>query len=73
MTFADLLTRFAAELALSARVVVSMGMPALFYTVVYRAHSLKSLKRNILRFAGFAPVRHSIIGGVEGSAQSREK
>jgi putative NADPH-quinone reductase len=57
----------------SARVVVSMGMPALFYTLVYRAHSLKSLKRNILKFAGFAPVRHSIIGGIEGSARSREK
>jgi putative NADPH-quinone reductase len=57
----------------SARVVVSMGMPAFFYTFVYRAHSLKSLKRNILKFVGFAPVRHSIIGGVERSARSREK
>jgi putative NADPH-quinone reductase len=57
----------------SARVVVSMGMPALFYTFVYRAHSLKSLKRNILKFVGFKPVRHSIIGGIEGSARSREK
>jgi putative NADPH-quinone reductase len=57
----------------SAHVVVSMGMPAIFYTLVYRAHSLKSLKRNILKFAGFAPVRHSIIGGIEGSASNREK
>jgi putative NADPH-quinone reductase len=57
----------------SARVVVSMGMPALFYTFVYRAHSLKSLKRNILKFVGFAPVRHSIIGGIEGSERSRKK
>ena len=57
----------------SARVVVSMGMPALFYALVYRAHSLKSLKRNILKFVGFGPVRHSIIGGIEGSGKSRAK
>ena len=57
----------------SARVVVSMGMPALFYTLVYRAHSLKSFKRNILKFVGFGPVRHSIIGAVESSGKSREK
>jgi putative NADPH-quinone reductase len=40
----------------SARIVVTMGMPALFYTLVYRAHSLKSLERNILGFVGFAPI-----------------
>jgi hypothetical protein len=42
-----------------------MGMPSLFYRLVFRAHSLKSLERNILRFSGFAPVRHSIIGSVD--------
>jgi putative NADPH-quinone reductase len=50
----------------SARIVVTMGMPAAFYSVVYRAHSLKSLKRNILSFCGIRPVRTSIIGAVEG-------
>lgn len=57
----------------SARVVVSMGMPGFFYSLVYRAHSLKSLKRNILKFVGFAPVRHSIIGAIEASAEARRK
>lgn len=57
----------------SARVVVSMGMPAFFYTLIYRAHSLKSLKRNILKLVGFGPLRHSIIGAVESSGKSREK
>jgi putative NADPH-quinone reductase len=36
----------------SARIVVTMGMPAFFYRIFYRAHSLKSLKRNILEFCG---------------------
>jgi putative NADPH-quinone reductase len=55
----------------SARIIVTMGMPALFYRVYYRAHSLKSLKRNILEFCGIAPVRASVIGMVEGSADWR--
>ncbi|QPQ54968.1 NAD(P)H-dependent oxidoreductase [Allosphingosinicella flava] len=49
----------------SARIVVTMGMPALFYRLVYRAHSLKSLKRNILNFAGITPVRATVVGGVD--------
>ena len=57
----------------SARVVVSMGMPAPLYSLIYRAHSVKSLKRNILSFVGFSPVRHSIIGSVEGSAAHRRR
>jgi len=48
----------------SARVVVTMGMPALAYRWFYRAHSLKALKRNILGFVGFAPVRDTVVGGV---------
>ncbi len=47
----------------SARVVVTMGMPALFYRWYYGAHSLKSLERNILKFVGIAPVRNTIVGG----------
>jgi putative NADPH-quinone reductase len=57
----------------SVRVIVTMGMPAAFYSLVYRAHSLKSLKRNILRFTGFGPVRHSIVGGLGGSPKQRER
>lgn len=50
----------------SARIVVTMGMPSLFYRLVYRAHSLKSLERNILGFCGLRPVRATVIGMVEG-------
>jgi putative NADPH-quinone reductase len=49
----------------SARVVVTMGMPALVYRWYFRAHSLKSLERNVLRFCGIAPVRDTLIGMVE--------
>ena len=49
----------------SARVIVTMGMPALAYRWFYGAHAVKSLERNILAFAGFRPVRRTLIGMVE--------
>lgn len=53
----------------SARVVVTMGMPALFYRLYYRAHSVKSLERNILKFCGISPVRTTLIGMVEAKKE----
>ncbi len=50
----------------SARVIVTMGMPAAIYRHVYRAHSVRALERNVLGFVGFAPVRETLIGSVEG-------
>jgi putative NADPH-quinone reductase len=51
----------------SARVVVTMGMPAFAYRWFYRAHSLRNLERNILKFCGIGPVRSSLIGMVEAA------
>ena len=48
----------------SARVVVTMGMPALVYRWYFRAHSLKSLERNILGFVGIGPIDETLIGMV---------
>ncbi|MCW5653482.1 NAD(P)H-dependent oxidoreductase [Hydrogenophaga sp.] len=49
----------------SARVVVTMGMPALVYRWYFRAHSLKALERNILGFVGFGPIHETLVGSVE--------
>ena len=51
-----------------------MGMPGLVYRWYFRAHSLKSLERNILGFVGIKPVKETLIGAVEtcGSAQRRK-
>ncbi|MDO9192585.1 MAG: NAD(P)H-dependent oxidoreductase, partial [Undibacterium sp.] len=46
----------------SARLVVTMGMPASLYRWYFRAHSIKSLERNILGFVGIAPVNETLIG-----------
>ena len=53
----------------SARIVVTMGMPAFFYRLYYRAHSVKNLKRNILEFCGVAPVRTTLVGTIEAKAR----
>jgi putative NADPH-quinone reductase len=50
----------------SAHVVVTMGMPGVAYRWFYGAHSLKSLKRNILKFIGINPIGDTLIGGVGG-------
>lgn len=57
----------------SVRIVVTMGMPAPAYRWFYGAHSLKSLERNVFRFCGFGPVRHTLIGRNGGDAAARER
>lgn len=57
----------------SARVIVTMGMPGFAYRLVFGAHSLKALEGSILRMSGFRPVRSTVLGGVEGSAESRQR
>ena len=49
----------------SARVMATMGMPAVVYRWYFRAHSIKSLERNILGFVGISPVEETLIGSVE--------
>lgn len=56
----------------SAHVIVTMGMPGVAYRVYFRAHSLKSLKRNILHFVGVRPVRTTVIGLVEADERRRD-
>ena len=57
----------------SARVIVTMGMPALVYRFWYGGHSLKSLERNILKFIGFKPVRDTVFGMVEMVSNEKRK
>jgi putative NADPH-quinone reductase len=57
----------------TARIVVTMGMPAFIYRWYFRAHSLKSLERNILGFCGIGPIRESLIGMVEAGEARRKK
>lgn len=55
----------------TARIVITMGMPAFWYRWFYGAHSLRSLERNILKFCGISPIRETIFGMVEGASEKR--
>lgn len=47
----------------SARIVVTMGMPALLYRAYFGAHALRAVARN-LAFCGVAPVSETLVGRV---------
>jgi len=49
----------------SARIVVTMGMPALAYRWLFGAHGVKALRRSVLWLCGIAPVRTTLIGSVD--------
>ena len=58
----------------SARIIVTMGMPASFYRFWYLGHGVAGLRRNILNFVGINPVRETLFGMVDGaSAETRAK
>lgn len=57
----------------SARIFVTMGMPSNVYRWFFKAHSVKSLKRNVLKFCGFKPVKFTLIGGVSESNEGHLK
>ncbi len=49
----------------SARLIVTMGMPALIYQLVFHAHGVKNVMQGVLGFGGIAPIRLTLFGGVE--------
>jgi len=57
----------------SARVIVTMGMPAFVFKWFFGAHSVKSIQKSILQLAGIKPVKYSLFGLVESSNSRRVK
>jgi len=54
----------------SARLVVTMGMPALAYRWYYGAPSVKSFERHILKFIGIGPIARSLYGMAEAASDT---
>lgn len=55
----------------SARLIVTMGMPAFVYRLWYLGHGVAGMRRNILNFVGIKPVRETLFGMVEGVGDSK--
>jgi putative NADPH-quinone reductase len=57
----------------SARLVVTMGMPAMIYRWYFRTHGVRGLERSILGFAGMRPIRESLLGMVNAASVARRQ
>ncbi|MDX6751731.1 NAD(P)H-dependent oxidoreductase [Geminicoccaceae bacterium 1502E] len=57
----------------SARIVVTMGMPAFVYRWWYCAHGLRGIRRNMLGFVGIRPIRMSLFGRVEAAGDTARR
>ncbi len=58
----------------SARIVMTLGMPAVFYRSYFGTYELKSLERDFLGFCGIGSIRENLVGAVEAQdAQRRDK
>lgn len=55
----------------SARVVVTMGMPATAYKLFFGAHGVRGFESGILGMSGIKPVRETLIGGAAGVSEKQ--
>lgn len=55
----------------TGRIVVTMGMPSLFFRLWFLSAGAMVLKRNILQFVGISPTRLSVLGNVEGAGEAQ--
>jgi putative NADPH-quinone reductase len=49
----------------SARVIVTMGMPAAAYRLIFGAHGVRGFESGILGMAGIKPIRETLVGAVD--------
>jgi putative NADPH-quinone reductase len=57
----------------SARLIVTMGMPALVYRLWFMSHGIATLRRGILNFVGVRPVRESLFGMVDNVGDEKRR
>jgi putative NADPH-quinone reductase len=57
----------------SARIVVTMGMPASIYRWYFQAHGVRGLERSVLRFAGMKPVRETLMGMADAVSDAKRR
>lgn len=57
----------------SARLIVTMGMPAAIYRLYFGAQGVMSVERGILRLVGMNPVRDTFFGAVGMAGPARRR
>jgi len=57
----------------SARLVVTMGMPAFIYRWVFQAHGVRNIMQGVLGFGGISPIRLTLFGAIETSNAAAQR
>ena len=57
----------------SVRLIVTLGMPALAYQLVFHEHGLRNIMQGILGFGGLAPIRRTLFGAIETVSESERQ
>ena len=57
----------------SARIIVTMGMPAWLFRWIYLGHGVQVLRRSILALCGIGPVRTTLFGSVKTAPPARRQ
>lgn len=57
----------------SARIIVTMGMPAILYRLWFLSHGVATLRRGILNFVGIKPVRQTFYGMLEQASEVKRQ
>ena len=57
----------------SARVIVTMGMPAAVYRLMFGAHGVRGFESGILGMAGIKPIRETLVGAVDTLNRNRSE
>src|SRR3569832_2163708 len=55
----------------SARLVVTMGMPAPVYRIWFLSHGIAGMRRGIRNLAGIRPVRETLLGMVANASEAK--
>lgn len=55
----------------SVRTIITMGMPAPVFRLVFGASGLRALERGIFWICGLRPIRHTILGGIDSGPHER--
>ncbi len=56
----------------SARLIVTMGMPAFAYSLIFREHGVRNVMQGILGFGGISPIHRTLFGAVEAGDAKRQ-
>lgn len=57
----------------SARLIVTMGMPAIIYRLFFHAHGVRNIMSGVLGFAGYGPVRATLYGAIESVSARHQR